>query len=504
GEQVLERIAAEQPDILITDINMPYLNGVELLQLVQKKYPALITFVISGYDDFSFVKDSFLAGSINYLMKPVGKIDLVNALSRALEIIAERQSKQELEKMQQIELQKASSFIKDQEFSQLLDRKMVSKLSTLAKNNHMDYVSACLILVKIHDLQDFIQIYSQDMNLLSMSVKKRLQEIEGDDRLLIFNYVYHANEFLIAGEMSGAKANRLAQQILKDFSAATKGAVTVIESEHCYCIENLYEAYVQDISCMMLRPFGKKGVAMKTDHEKEAQRRSIPGHINELHIRELQNCLKSRNLKGLKVLLFENIGLAHCEEQEWSYLEVRQTIQRFANLLMEEAAQKDAQVMLDMQSMQEIADKAVERMDFDGIKEVLTEMMEFVLNVAQTEATDSIRSGIRQAVLYVDEHFRENLTLVSVAERFHIEKSYFSRMFRKETGENFVLYISRKRMEKAVEYMKKTEINLTEIAFMVGYDDYTYFNKVFRKTMGVSPREYRNRVGEERLEHREK
>lgn len=500
GEQVLERIAAERPDILITDINMPYLNGVELLQRVQKQYPELITFVISGYDDFSYVKDSFLAGSINYLMKPVGKIDLVNALSKALEIIGERQSKLEREKKQQVEIQKASSFIRDQEFSQLLNMKMASKLSTLSQNNHMDYVSACLILVKIHNLQEFIQIYSQDMNLLSMSVKRRLQEIAGDDRLLIFNYVYRANEFLIAGEMSEAKAGRLAQQILKDFSGAAQGAVTVIESEHRYSIENLYEAYVQDISCMMLRPFGRKSVAMKADREKEAQRGNIRSRINELQIRELQNCLKNHHLQALKTLLFENIALAHCEEEAWSYLEVRQTTQRFANLLMEETAQKDAQMVLDIQSMLEIADKAAEMMDLDGIKEVLTEMMEFILNVAQTEVSDSIKSGIRQAVLYVDDHFQENLTLVSVAERFHIEKSYFSRLFRKETGENFVLYICRRRMEKAVEYMKKTDINLTEIAFMVGYDDYTYFNKVFRKTMGVSPREYRSRVQEEQQE----
>ena len=96
------------------------------------------------------------------------------------------------------------------------------------------------------------------------------------------------------------------------------------------------------------------------------------------------------------------------------------------------------------------------------------------------------------AVQYIDQHFQENLSLTEVAEKFHIESSYFSRMFRKEVGDTFVVYISKKRMEKAVEYMKHTDIRLTEIAFLVGYDDYTYFNKVFRKMMGSSPREFRN------------
>ena len=83
GEDVLRRMEEEVPDILITDIDMPFLSGTELLAIVQEKYPKVISFVVSGYNDFAYVKDSFLAGSINYLMKPVTKMDLVNALVRA-------------------------------------------------------------------------------------------------------------------------------------------------------------------------------------------------------------------------------------------------------------------------------------------------------------------------------------------------------------------------------------------------------------------------------------
>lgn len=81
---------------------------------------------------------------------------------------------------------------------------------------------------------------------------------------------------------------------------------------------------------------------------------------------------------------------------------------------------------------------------------------------------------------------------MSLSKRFNVESSYFSKIFRQETGENVTTYIAKKRIEKAKEYMKDSNINLTEIAFMVGYDDYTYFNRVFRKVAGVSPRDYRN------------
>ena len=95
GEDVLRKLEEAAPDILITDINMPFLNGVDLLTMVREKYPDIVTFVISGYDDFEYVKGTFMAGTINYLKKPVSKMELVNALTRAMEIIGEREQKKE-------------------------------------------------------------------------------------------------------------------------------------------------------------------------------------------------------------------------------------------------------------------------------------------------------------------------------------------------------------------------------------------------------------------------
>lgn len=496
GEEVLERIRREQPDILITDINMPYVNGVELLKKVQELHQEIITFVISGYDDFSYVRDSFMAGSINYLMKPVGKIDLVNALTKALEIIGERQAKMEEQEKQLTAMQKAASFIQDREFSQFLEARTVSESVNMALNNHMEFVGASLIFIKLHDLQDFVQLYDKDMNLLSFSIKKRLRQIVGEEKILIFNHVYRSNEFLLVAEIDEEKTGRLALKIMNDLSAATACPITIVESPHKYSLETLHEAYVQDISGMMLRAFGKRNMIMKA--RELSGRESIINRIHETHRKEIQSCLKGGRLQELKKLLFEEIGLGFCEEQGWTYLEVRQTLQRFVNCLLEYSLKNmDAASAVDAQSMLEIADKAAEHMDEKELCETMTEIIEFFLHTTQTEAADSICQAVRQAVEYVEEHYYENLSLAALSEQFHVESSYFSRMFRKETGDNLMLFICKKRMEKALEYMKESDRNLTEIAFMVGYDDYTYFNKVFRKMLGVSPREYRNSLQKE-------
>lgn len=85
GEEVLERIEEEKPDIILTDINMPFLSGLELLQKLQTEHPEIITIAVSGYDDFDKVKGVFVSGGLDYILKPVGKEELVKILTKALE-----------------------------------------------------------------------------------------------------------------------------------------------------------------------------------------------------------------------------------------------------------------------------------------------------------------------------------------------------------------------------------------------------------------------------------
>ena len=149
---------------------------------------------------------------------------------------------------------------------------------------------------------------------------------------------------------------------------------------------------------------------------------------------------------------------------------------------------------MDMENMADVADKIIELLDADVLCEVLCDIIEFAVTNQGEAATDSIRSVVKQAVQFIDSNYFEELSLSSLAQQFNVESSYFSKMFRQETGENLMVYITRLRVEKAKEFMANKEVSLTEIAFMVGYDDYTYFSRVFRKVEGKSPRDYRTGI----------
>lgn len=490
GEEVLKRMEEEHPDILITDINMPYINGVELLREIQKNYPDVIPFVISGYDDFDYVKDSFLAGSVNYLLKPVGKLDLVGVLSKALEKISEKQSRN-------LELQKTSSLIQDREFSRLLEKQNMPLTPNITTNSRMDFAGTSLILIKIHNMQELARAYHYDQYLLSWSVKKKLQELMGEIKpAQVFNHIYRSNEFLIIVEKETEELQVTADRIAGYFGRETKAPVTVVLSEHSYSLESIHEAYTQMIACLMTRKFTRENQVMYCGKQSEVQERRIEVRFGEAQAQELKQMLKKGKGTQTKEYIRKQIGMDG-SQADWSYLDMRQTVKKIVNQIQDLFADKmDAQAAVDMENFADLADKVVGMMDRQYLCEVLDDMVDFALSASADQVADTTRGLVKQAAAYIDEHYFEDLTLASLSEKFHVESSYFSRLFRQETGENLMLYIARTRIGKAKDYIREGQKSLTEIAFLAGYDDYTYFNRVFRKMTGMSPREYRARQNE--------
>lgn len=488
GEEVLERLKTEQPDILITDINMPYVNGIELLQQIQQGYPEIITFVISGYDDFEYVRESFMAGSMNYLLKPVSKFDLIHALTKALEKVSESRN-------QKWELLKASSMIQDREFSRLLEKQERPFTPAITMNSQVDFVGASLLLIKIHNMHDLSGKYQYDRTLLSIEIKRNLKKILKDDgKTIVFNHVYRSNEFLILTEKEKQEIAVWALKIIHYFERITTAPVTVVSSEPTYSLESLHQAYTQTISTLMTRKFENISQILveKSDHTIESQK--IENRFSDSMMQEFRQILKKKKAVQAKKYIRDVIGLGKSNEN-WLYLEVRQTVKRLLNLIQDMYADSmSASDMIAMENLIDYVDKSIEQMNGEYLCQLLDDVVDFALSIRGEEVMETTRDIIKQAALYIDEHFYEELTLASLAEQFHVESSYFSRLFRQETGQNVMLYIAETRIKKAKEYMKDEKRSLTEIAFLVGYDDYTYFNRVFRKIVGKNPREYRGEM----------
>lgn len=493
GEDVLKKLQQEPPHILITDINMPFMNGVELLQCIHKQYPDIITFVISGYDDFHYVRDAFLAGSIHYLVKPITKIDLVNALSRALEIISSRQHAERQKKEQQIKLLKASSLLQDREFSQLLEREEAPFTPIITMNSNMDFAGMSLMLVKIHDMENLAGTYGYDMNLLSYSVKKEIRKCLKNEELFIFNHIYRPNEFAIISELDNSELIEKAKYLMVTMKPLFQSPLTIIISSHSYTIDSIHQAYIQNIAMLMRRKYLPEDVLLVSDRRENLEENKKINRFSDSLSKELKELLKLGNRGAIETLIFQKTNLDSCVERGWEYLEVKQTVKRILNVFWESMASgMHLEEAAYLENLIHMSDRMIEKLNVSCLREMIEEAIDYTLSAGHEETIPTVPDIIRQAANYIDENYFEELSLSTLSKKFGVENSYFSRMFRQETGENLMLYIARKKMEKAREYICNTDISLTEIAFMIGYDDYAYFSRVFKKTYGKSPREYRN------------
>lgn len=489
GEDVLRKMEEETPDILITDINMPFLSGTELLSIVQEKYPQVVSFVVSGYSDFSYVKDSFMAGSINYLMKPVTKMDLVNALVKALEIIGERENEKQ-------KLQEAASLIEDTEFSQMIAHQTIPLASSISVNNDMDLAGISLILLNIHNLQETVRKNRQNRGRFSYQIKEKIREYLHNDKAIVFNYIYHSNEFLIITEKSGEELIQAAERVKTGIGELVQARLTLCISGHSYSMESIHMAYMETVGLLMERRFRMEDEIISGSSGEKRQEK-IALHFNDELEKQIRYYLSIGNADEVYRIVTEETGLYQCEKTGWSYLEVKQTVRQILNVLQDFSIREySAEKAIDIDYLTEFVENTIESLNTKNLCDVLKEVINMLVPEKKEMATDSMKAIVREAAAWIDGHYYEEMSLMALAEQFHVEHSYFSRVFRQEIGKSPVVYITEKRIEKAKQFMREGERNLTEIAFIVGYDDYTYFNRVFRKNTGCSPREYRNSLKE--------
>lgn len=487
GEEVLRRMAEDLPDILITDVNMPFLNGVELVKRVKELYPEIVVLVLSGYDDFAYVKETLMAGAINYLLKPVSKIDLIRAVSKALELISEKEENER-------QTLKAASLLQDRELSLLIEKEQVRLSMTQVTGTALDSVGCSIMLIKIHDLQTLMGRYQYDMNYLSYSMKKKLREMDTNQNLIIFNYINRSNEFLVVNELEVSEQQVLALKIMKRLKEETDSPITIAVSEQSYSMDSLHDAYVQSISVLMTRPYTRESVILFSNKEKSSMNHQVVECFTQEMEHRLKTALKTGSETVIKDFLLEEAGMGGSDK--WSFMKMKQMVNRITAIFQEHLTGQGAseESLRELGRLGEMADKVAESLDMEQLLSLLTEMQGVVLGERKSEVTGNIRDYVKEAVAYINENYFEELTLSGLAEKYAVESSYFSRLFKQETGENLMLYIAGKRMEKAKELMEREDINIAEVAFMVGYDDYTYFSKVFKKHVGVSPRDYRNRL----------
>lgn len=521
GEEVLERMEEERPDILLTDINMPFLDGLELLKRLRENYPEVITVAVSGYDDFEKVKGVFISGGIDYLLKPVGKDDLERVIEKAAALLEKRKAEREREQHHLKQEDKIASFLEDGEYSALLTASLYG-VGAEAAEYSVSLEGNAAALVKFYDIAQIAEDFNQDILQMSLEIKQKLRDLCRQDAVTLFHYNSKMSEFLVVGNAEEARLQRFAGKVLEQFPEETYGPVSVV----LYQAENggkkkissseIGTVYRELIASLVTRPFERRHSVVNCGASDLTGERMLQNSGGERLEEELYHLLKTHQIQGAMRLIFERglrndgvraqTGKERCESSlyrtdpaqnkayGWTYLEVRQYVGRITNTIFSYVQKEMPQLRTMLEEAMDNVDYYLKCLNAEKLSETLKIILEGLQEQKEQQQPDSVAGQMEQIRRRIEENYFENITLASLAEQYHVDASYLSRTFSRKYGESIISFLTRVRMEKAAQLMRDESRKLEAIAFLVGYDDYHYFSRVFRKKMGISPSEYRSRL----------
>lgn len=469
GDQGKILIDQAKPDILIVDIRMPGISGLELAEYVLERYPNCKVIIISAYADFDFARRSIKAGVVDYLLKPIDKQELISAVQKAVRGIREREeSSRKTEEEDHLE--------------QLKTLAEDSLLFQLARYGSAGFRGDIISSAKELARRPGVVIIVENFNLTAKqsSVMAACQEYYGGG-LLKSGYVPafgSADEqvmMIVPIRRNCAPSvgrNRIIELMRTlQYNAPEELGLNVICVSDVYQNEaELQECYQQGLAMSEQAFFCSDSAVIEKIQQTKSVREGL--RIDDLltGLRNGQNSVVENYLHTLR-------------GQMMNGKDCQMTLSKFREL-QREITLCAAHEGLDTEHLW---NRRYERENFQEKYEVLTSGAMQVCRLFS-----SIVNPVSRCALYIERHYAEHdLSLAKAAEEVGVNSSYLSRAFKEKYAVNFSEYLTEIRMERAKQLLKTSGRRINEIADLVGYSDAHYFGQVFRKKTGMLPLEYR-------------
>lgn len=504
GEMALPLLIRQQPDLLITDIKMPFMDGLTLARLAKKEVPGLKVVILSGYDDFNYAKQAINIGVEDYLLKPITK----NAL---IERLTEIRSRYEDEKTQR-------------EYYEKFHREM----QAYEKNSSRDFfealVSGSLDMMEVYKRAEKLglDIVAESYNVLIFTMNcnedfsgqregyssweaESLEMLEKSFTGHPFAMLFRSNVFsygvLIKGEKNSIRENTriCVEEIRKIFDRKEDNKewfVAVGESvERLSQIQKSYHSASRAFSQRYLYD----GKVLYYDEMLAMEKKDVTNDdseylqkvdVNALNPTILQKFLSNGLLEETENFVqdyFYAIGQEPMESvvfRSYVILNVRFSVLSFLKELGCDTK------TLEPEDTEEILAESGRNME--STIAYAEKLVSQAIQLRDRNSGNKNRSILKTAVDFIDQHYmEEDMSLNKAANVANVSANHFSALFSQNMGQTFIEYLTSLRMDKAKEYLRCTGMRSSEIAGEVGYKDAHYFSYLFKKTQGMTPSDYR-------------
>lgn len=501
GELAYPMIKKTKPDIVITDIKMPFMDGLELSAIIRKEMPDTKIIILSGYNEFDYAKTAISLGVTDYQLKPISSEKLLETIKRVAEIIREERAQKELLEEYKKDNQESLELDKAKLFYTLADNTM-STAEILEWGNQLGLdLTASYYTVILLKLISSVEENSYQEQLVE--TERKIEEfLEKQECIHYFKRWGEGWFLLVRSEEEEELADLL--QILRDYLSelipdGKSGGL-------CYFggigstvqrLGDVRQSFLSANRTFAARFFANLNQIITEEELRNSKSRQKEAddlkeiNISNIDRRLLEDFLKTGNIEEASIFLdayFDKIGVG-------SY-----TSLMFRQYLMVDMYFCVSKFLEDLGgSPQELMDKFgdVEEIKMrihstDRVREYMKEVFTEALKMRDNLSRDKYSRLLKDAQHYAEQNYSNNeISLNMVASHVGISPSYFSTIFRQETGSTFVEYLTGLRMEKAKELLRCTNKKTAEIAYEVGYKDSHYFSYIFKKTQGLTPKDYR-------------
>ena len=491
GEISLPLIQSVRPDVLITDIKKPFMDGLQRIRTIRRAMPDIKIIILSKHGEFSYLQEAIKLGVAEYLLKPITSQKLMAALYRvAVQLDEDYRARENLQGLKnQVEdslTMLRGKFLLDVVLGNIPAAEIVEKahrlkLDMLARAYQVMVVKAELYMGAINQvgpgklqyIEELISRVTQDHTSTSIiSFQKNAEElvlmIKGDSTRQLEQRIYFLARLLkeeVEGQIEclltigiGSPKERLGD-VAKSFNEAYRNTLSLNGQISLNGLtDRIDSSDMQRLDGAMMEQFLKTGARADLDAFYES-------NISPL----------SKSLLNMPIFLhYFTVGLLI-------------TTSRFITKL----GGNPDEILVQWQQPEAVIGLVHTRQQ---LKEQTCKFLLAALAFRDERASTQLQYDemIRKAQNYIDEHFADpEISLNEVAAYVSMSGSHFSMIFSRETGETFVEYLTRQRIKKATELLRTTSLKAKEIAFEVGYNNQHYFYLVFKKVSGVSPTEFR-------------
>lgn len=487
GEDALEAAEQLKPDVLLTDIKMPFMDGLTLCRQLKQQLPAIRIVIFSGFDDFEYARQAIGMNVFEYLLKPLTAAELTDVLQRLREDMdTQRAQRQDVEKLRS-SYEETLPVLRGLFYTRLLNGQMKqNQIAERAARYEIHLIGTQWVTARVHvsnmgdDLDELVLLslrtfFEENIALEGCEFRWLLYD---DDLAVIASFEQEADVYALLGELERVRI--LAETILRlqltvgmgqavdqleQIAASAQGAKSALNYQ--VLLGSSRTIYIGDLepSCTATINFG----AAEEDELVNAVKLGSPEQIRAL----IQRWMRASK---------EQISLGQFQCFFWELVTCLIRLAKEREVPLEEVFENDfagAVSLTDFQSPEELGSWVEKRC----LR--LQEMLRCQRSYTTTRTVDKAREYIQQNYTSCD------LSVEVLCDHLHLSSAYFSTLFKRETGMSFTAYVTKVRMEAAANLLRDTEEKTYLIAEQTGYQDPNYFSYVFKRYFSTSPSKYR-------------